>query len=173
MTYRTSSPVEERRTIQSWRSNGGSSLVKMGHISIVRHRGSIHSETYLKRRGKSQPANRKNLAFGESSPGRPLKRTSCSLSSLPKTQARQKRRHLVGRGNAPVDLGFPLLHLVPSLLVQKVVDLHHGLDLGFRSFPPLADQRVVELLRRRILPGSCDIAGDRRRGALGGEIDCL
>ena len=38
--------------------------------------------TYLKRSGKSHPANRKNLAFGDSSPGRPLKRTSCNFSSL-------------------------------------------------------------------------------------------
>jgi len=80
------------------------------------------TETYFKRSGKSQPANRKNLAIGESSPERPLWRTIHKFSPLPKTQARQKRQHLVRRGTALVDLGFPLLHLVlDPLLVQKVV----------------------------------------------------
>ena len=32
------------------------------------------------------------------------------------------------------------------------MDLHHRLDLIFRGLEPLADKRVVELFRRRILP---------------------
>ncbi len=86
-----------------------------------RHRGTVRAiNTYLKRSGKSHPANSQNLAFGESSPGRPLKRTNCG-------------------------------YFFPSLLIQEVVNLHHGLDLGFRRFPSLPGQRVVKLLWRWVL----------------------
>ena len=130
------------------------------------------SWTYLKRSGKSQPAISHNLAFGESSPGRPLKRTSCSFSSL-SSHCLLRTPHIGKRGNAPVDLRLPLLHFFPSFLVQEIVDLHHGLDLIFRSFPSLPDQRVVKLLWRWVFPTLRGIARYRRCSALSGKIEGL
>jgi hypothetical protein len=58
-------------------------------------------------------------------------------------------------------------------LVQKVVDLQHRLDLIFRRQKSLADQRVVKLMRRRIVSVPCGVARDRRLRALCGEIGHL
>lgn len=141
-------------------------------ISLIVTEGPCGIKTYLKRSGKSQPAASQNLAFGESSPGRPLKRTSCSCSSLSNPR-RVKNIHpsiQLSKKNALVNLSLPLLNFFPSLLIQEVVDLHHSLNLVFRSFPSLPDQRVVELLRRGILPVPRGIAGYGRRGAFSGKI---
>ena len=68
---------------------------------------------------------------------------------------------------------LPLLHFVLRLLIQEIVDLHHRLDLAFWSWKSLADRRVVEVLRRRILPVPRGVARGRRFRALGGEIGGL
>lgn len=42
---------------------------------------------------------------------------------------------------------LPLQYLLPSFLIQKVVNLHHRLDMFLRRLPSLAYKGIVELLR--------------------------
>jgi len=68
MTYRTwALPAAGRVTTQSWRSKGGSVLVVSSHVDGNDDRAAAH----LNLDGKSLPAQRCILAFGESLPGLP------------------------------------------------------------------------------------------------------
>lgn len=64
-------------TIQSWRSNGG---VVLRPIQYERRRK--RHDTHLNFDGKSFPAHRCNLAFGDSSPGLPWNLANCAISPL-------------------------------------------------------------------------------------------
>jgi hypothetical protein len=41
---------------------------------------------------------------------------------------------------------FPLLDLLPCLLIEKIMDFHHGDDMLFRCFPSLPYEGIIELL---------------------------
>lgn len=51
-----------------------------------------------------------------------------------------------------VEARLPSQNLLPSILVQLVVDVEHRLDPLLRETEPLPGQGVVKLLRRGILP---------------------
>lgn len=68
---------------------------------------------------------------------------------------------------------FPLQDLLPRLLIQKIVYLHHCLDVLLWGLPSLPNQRVVELLWRGVLPPRGPVAWDRGLGAGGGQLRAL
>ena len=47
---------------------------------------------------------------------------------------------------------LPLKYSLPRILVQAIVSNYHGCGIFFGYVPTLFHQRVVELLRRRVLP---------------------
>lgn len=75
--------------------------------------------------------------------------------------------------DARVLFPLPFQNFVPGLLVQEVVYLYHYLDVFFGRLPALAHERVVELLRRWILPLGRLVAWDGGGRAGGGKCDCL
>jgi len=75
---------------------------------------------------------------------------------------------------------FPLHNLLPCLLVQEIVDKHHHLDTLLWRVPALPRERVVELLRRRVVPNIARVlshgvfrAGNSRRRPVDREVHTL
>ena len=95
----------------------------------------------------------KNRAFGDNSPGRPRKRVSSTVAELCKYTIPVYRLFSTdGTHRSPIPSPFPSHDFIPSLFVQKVVNMHHHLNMFLRRFPSLAHKRVVKLLWRRVLP---------------------
>lgn len=81
---------------------------------------------------------------------RELARTSlepCQLQILTPGTSELQDKHIIPARNSRVLLPLPLQDLLPRLLVQEVMYLHHHLNVLLRGLPALAYERVVELLR--------------------------
>lgn len=69
---------------------------------------------------------------------------------------------------------FPFQHLLPCLLIQEIVNIHHCFHMFLGSLPTLSSQSIVKLLWTWILPlGGTVSLGDRRYHSLCWQVDLL
>ena len=98
---------------------------------------------------------------------------SCKLKILHTTQTVNTGRKSKAQVNIRILLLLPLDNFLPCSLIQKVVDLHHRLDMLLRGLPTFPHKRVMELLGRRVLPAVCLVSWNRGHGAFGRKLCAL
>lgn len=165
MTYRISfsSPLTFRETNQSWRSKGRSvlSLVSKKKISFSSHRGRIEKAILLKL-GRVDPAqDLQHRGFGSKVLGTALESDERwgDVCLIPVAIQLLSRVFLSPLADLPslvqssCEALFPANDFLPCTLVQKVVDRDHGFNCRNVGIGvSLAQQGIVHLLRRRVLP---------------------